>query len=166
VVVVWISLVTVGAGDLAASDAPLALVFERLTGASPKTMSLIAVMATLNGIIVQIIMASRVLYGLAQQRQLPAILARVNPLTRTPLLATTVTTAVVLLLALVLPLHDLAETTSRLTLVVFTAVNISLIRIKRRSPDFEGSFFTPAWLPWAAAGACILLLVLDATMSG
>jgi hypothetical protein len=31
---------------------------------------LIAVMATLNGIIVQIIMASRVLYGLAQQREL------------------------------------------------------------------------------------------------
>jgi amino acid transporter len=167
VAVVWISLVTVGARDLATSDAPLALVFERLTGASPKTMSLIAVMATLNGIIVQIIMASRVLYGLAQQRELPAILARVNPVTRTPLFATTLTTAIVLALALSLPLHHLAETTSRLTLVVFTVVNISLIRIKRRSPtNPEAAFVTPAWLPWAAAGACILLLVLDATMSG
>jgi APA family basic amino acid/polyamine antiporter len=39
VAVVWISLVTIGARELATSDAPLALVFERLTGASPKTMS-------------------------------------------------------------------------------------------------------------------------------
>ena len=136
VAVVWISLVTIGERELATSDAPLALVFERLTGASPKTMSLIAVMATLNGIIVQIIMASRVLYGLAHQRDLPAILARVNAVTRTPLVATALTTAAVSdCWLLCVPLHDLAETTARLTLVVFTVVNISLIRIKRGSPS-------------------------------
>ena len=165
VAVVWISLVTIGARELATSDAPLALVFERLTGASPKTMSLIAVMATLNGIIVQIIMASRVLYGLAQQQELPAILAQVNPATRTPLVATALTTAAVLLLALIVPLHDLAETTARLTLVVFTVVNVALIRIKRRSAsNVQGSFVAPVWVPWAAAGACLSLLLLDAIM--
>lgn len=41
--------------------------FERLTGASPRAMSLIALIATLNGIIVQIILAARVLCGLARQ---------------------------------------------------------------------------------------------------
>ena len=123
-------------------------------------------MATLNGIIVQIIMASHVLYGLAHQREPPAILAQVNPVTRTPLVATALTTAVALVLALMLPLHDLAETTSRLTLVVFTVVNISLIRIKRGSPsNVQGSFVAPVWVPWAAAGACLLLLVLDAIMA-
>jgi basic amino acid/polyamine antiporter, APA family len=167
VAVVWISLVTIGERELATSDAPLALVFERLTGASLKTMSLIAVMATLNGIIVQIIMASRVLYGLAQQRQLPAILARVSPMTRTPLVATALTTVAALLLALILPLHDLAEMTARLTLVVFTVVNVSLIRIKQRSPNnLQGSFVAPSWMPWAAAGACLSLLVLDAIIAG
>jgi amino acid transporter len=166
VAVVWISLVTIGERDLATSDAPLALVFERLTGASPKTMSLIAVMATLNGVIVQIIMSSRVLYGLAQQRELPAVLARVNPATRTPLVATALTTAIVLLLALIVPLHDLADTTARLTLVVFTVVNVSLIRIKRRFPsNGQGSFLALAWMPWAGAGACISLLVLDAVLA-
>ena len=53
--------------------------FERLTGASPRTMSAIAIVATLNGIIVQIIMASRVLYGLARQGSLPALLRAVQP---------------------------------------------------------------------------------------
>jgi amino acid transporter len=127
-------------------------------------MSLIAIVATLNGIIVQIIMASRVLYGLAHQRQLPAVLARVSPKTRTPLVATALTTAVVLVLALIVPLRDLADTTSRLTLLVFTVVNISLIRIKRHgTTNPQGSaFVAPAWVPWAAAGTCMSLLILDA----
>lgn len=163
VAVVWISLVSVGEQDLARSEAPLALVFERLTGASPKTMSLIAVMATLNGIIVQIIMASRVLYGLAQQGELPPVLARVNPRTRTPLVATALTSASVLLLALTLRLHDLADVTSRLTLIVFTVVNLSLIRIKQRgNTGPEGSFVAPFWVPCVGAGAAFLLLIFDA----
>jgi amino acid transporter len=114
--------------ELAASNAPLALVLERLTGASPETMSLIAIVATLNGIVVQIIMASRVLYGLASYRELPAILSKVDQKTRTPLVATALATAMVLVLALLVPLHDLAEITARLALVVFAAVNVSLHR--------------------------------------
>ena len=78
VLVVWVALVAVPSEELAQSKAPLALVFERLTGASPRTMSLIAVVATLNGIIVQIIMASRVLYGLARQGELPGFFGAVN----------------------------------------------------------------------------------------
>jgi amino acid transporter len=64
VLVAWVALVAVPHEELAQSRAPLALVFERLTGASPRVMSLIAIVATLNGIIVQIIMSSR---GLAQR---------------------------------------------------------------------------------------------------
>ena len=82
VLVVWISLVTVEPSELAQSTAPLALVFERLTGASAGTMSLIALVATLNGIIVQIIMSSRVLYGLARQGGLPAVFGHVRPCSR------------------------------------------------------------------------------------
>jgi hypothetical protein len=52
VLVVWVALVAVSPAELAAAKVPLALVFERLTGVSPRVMSLIAVIATLNGIIV------------------------------------------------------------------------------------------------------------------
>jgi APA family basic amino acid/polyamine antiporter len=163
VCVVWIALVAVGHAELARSEAPLALVFERLTGLSPRSMSLIALVATLNGIIVQIIMSSRVLYGLARLGDLPAALATVGKRTRTPVVATALSTALVLVLALALPLHELAESTSRLTLVVFAVVNVSLIRIKRRpAPSPGGIFLAPAWVPWAGAAACVLLLVLDA----
>jgi basic amino acid/polyamine antiporter, APA family len=163
IAVVWIALVAVGDSELAQSEAPLALVFERLTGASPRTMALIALVATLNGIIVQIIMSSRVLYGLAQQGNLPAALGKVSRRTRTPVVATAATTAVVLGLALMAPLNDLAEATSRLTLLVFALVNTSLIRIKKRVGQLPpGLYQTPSWVPWAGAGTCIVLLAADA----
>jgi amino acid transporter len=162
VLVVWVALVAVPREELAQSKAPLALVFERLTGASARTMSLIAIVATLNGIIVQIIMASRVLYGLARQSELPAFFAEVNGATRTPLNATAVTTLLVLLFAVLLPLHHLADITSRITLVVFALVNLALIRIKARAkPVPSGTYITPAWIPWAALATCAGLLIVD-----
>ncbi len=162
VLVVWVALVAVPPAELATAKAPLALVFERLTGASPHTMSLIAVVATLNGIIVQIILAARVLYGLARQGSLPAPLGRVNPLTRTPVPATVLTAGIVLLLALLLPLEQLADLTSRFTLVLFALVNLALIRIKAREdmPPPHG-YLAPRWVPWAGLVSCVAFLLAD-----
>jgi len=162
VLVVWVALVAVPREELAQSKAPLALVFERLTGASPHTMSLIAIVATLNGIIVQVIMSSRVLYGLARQGELPAFFGAVNSATQTPLNATAITTALVLVLAVLLPLHHLADLTSRITLVVFALVNLALIRIKAQAqPAPAGTYVAPAWMPWAALVTCAGLLIVD-----
>jgi basic amino acid/polyamine antiporter, APA family len=164
VLVVWVALVSVPPSELAQSKAPLALVFERLTGASPLTMSAIAIIATLNGIIVQIIMASRVLYGLARQGNLPTSLAQVSGATRTPLNATLLTTGLVLALALLLPLQHLADLTARLTLVVFALVNLSLIRIKIRDRHAHSGFVAPTWVPWAGFASCMVLLLLDVVL--
>ena len=162
VLVVWVALVAVPPAELATAKAPLALVFERLTGASPRAMSLIAVIATLNGIIIQIILAARVLYGLARQGSLPSALGRVSLLTRTPVLATGLTVAIVLLLALLLPLEQLADLTSRFTLVLFALVNLALIRIKARegAPPRKG-YVAPRWVPWAGLVSCVAFLLAD-----
>src|SRR5581483_6071055 len=161
VLVAWVALVSVPREELAQSKAPLALVFERLTGASPRTMSAIAIVATLNGIIVQIIMTARVLYGLARQGSLPAWLGAVNATTRTPVLATLLATGIVLLLALLLPLQHLADITARLTLAVFALVNLALVRIKARDVAPPSGFAVPAWVPWAGLLTCLTLLTLD-----
>jgi amino acid transporter len=165
--VVWISLVSVPLLELAESAAPLALVFERVTGASPKIMSSIAMIATLNGVIVQMILASRVLYGLSSEGQIPGFLSQINATTQTPVWATAITAGLVMALAWFLPLHDLADLTSRLTLVVFAVVNFSLAWIKRRgdkAPD--GGFVAPAWMPWAGGISCIALLVSEIGLKG
>src|SRR5262245_38637871 len=160
--VVWIALLAVPVPELIQSSAPLALVFERLTGLSPRFMSAIAILATLNGIVIQVILASRVLYGLGGQGQLPQIFAEVNPTTRTPLFATTITTAFVLAFALFLPLHGLADLTARLTLLIFAVVNLSLAYIKLRGdPPPERAFVVPSWVPWAGCVTCIALLIAE-----
>lgn len=160
--VLWVSLTAVPHTELAQSKAPLSVVFERLSGSSPAIMSGIAIVATLNGIIVQIIMASRVLYGLGVQGGLPGALAQVSERTSTPLVATLLTTGLVLLLATTLPLQRLADITSHITLVVFALVNLSLIRIKRRDGGQRVEGFTvPAWVPWAGFLSCLAVTIAD-----
>ena len=162
VLVVWVALVAVPPGELAASKAPLALVFERLTGASQRTMSAIAVVATLNGIVVQIILASRVVYGLARQGALPRTFKEVSPATHTPLVATAVSVALTLVLALLLPLEGLADLTARFTLVLFAIVNLALIRIKAREAEPQRHvYLAPRWVPWAGFASCLALLLVD-----
>ena len=122
-------------------------------------ITLIAVIATVNGIIVQIIMAARVIYGLAAQERLPAWLARVNPVTRTPLAGTALVTLAVLALALAFPITRLAEWTSAITLGVFILVCAALARIKRSgAPAPAGTFIVPGWVPYGGIGACTMLL--------
>ena len=109
--------------------------------------------------IVQIIMASRVLYGLARQGSLPGILGVVDPRTRTPLIATLLVGAVVVTLASLVPMRGLAEATSRITLVIFALVNLALWNMKRRgTPAPSGVFVVPYWVPVAGFACCVLFL--------
>jgi amino acid transporter len=160
--VVWIAVTAVAPQELAASPAPLALVFERLTGMPLATLSAIAIVATLNGVIVHMIMIARVIYGLADQGTLPKTLANLNALTRTPLLATAIGVGAILLLSLAVPLSGLADMTSRFTLVIFAMVNIALIRIKSRdgAPP-AGAFVCPRWVPFAGLISNIAFLAID-----
>ena len=160
--VVWIAVTAVPPQELARSSAPLALVFERLTGLPLATMSAIAIVATLNGIIVHMIMIARVIYGLADQGSLPKALARLNPVTHTPLLATAIGVGAILMLALAVPLAGLADLTAGFTLVIFAVVNLALIRIKsRKDAAPSGTFNCPRWVPFAGLVSSVLLLVVD-----
>lgn len=155
-----IAVLTVPPDQLAASPAPLNDVFRQVTDAPPAVILGIAVVATLNTIIVQIIMASRVVYGLADQGNLPAVFARINAVTRTPLVATSSVVAVILVLALAFPLEGLAEMTSRITLTVFALVNIALIKLKLAGdPTPEGVFEVQLWVPVAGVLACTAFLM-------
>ena len=160
--IVWIAVTAVNPAELAQSSAPLALVFERLTGLPLATLGSIAVIATLNGIIVHMIMIARVAYGLANAGRLPGILATINPTTRTPIVATLFGVAAILVLAVLVPLGGLADLTSLATLVIFIAVNWALIRIKRNeTKPPEDIFLCPIWVPYAGLTASILLFVVS-----
>jgi amino acid transporter len=157
--VVFVAVQSVPHEDLAGSDAPVGLLFERLTGMSPFGITLIAIVATLNGVVIEIIMAARVVYGLGRRGRLPEALARVNAKTRTPLNATVLITGAMLVMALSIPLDFLVSLTSQIILAVFTLVNLSLVRVKLRgdvAPD--GIFIIPIAFPAIGVLTCLLLL--------
>ena len=107
-------------------------------------------------------MLSRVFYGLSSRGNHPALLTRLNPRTNTPLLATVLGVATILLLALAVPLSGPADLTSRFTLVIFAIVNVALLRIKAHeiSPP-AGVFVCPGWVPAAGLISSLGLLFLD-----
>lgn len=117
---------------LANSAAPLADLYRVLTGGNPLVISLIALFAIINGALIQVIMASRVIYGLANRGQLPRVLASVNPTTQAPLAATAISVLLIGVLAVSGNLVTLAEMTSTTMLAIFAAVNLALWRILSR----------------------------------
>jgi amino acid transporter len=160
ILVVWTALAAVPRHELAASEAPLSLVFQRVAGASSLTISMIAIVSTINGIIIQIVMASRVLFGMAARGLLPDSLARVNARTRTPLLASILATLAILALSLTFDLDRLAALTSQMTLLVFALVNAALVRLKHASAEPpRAHFVVPFWVPITGAGLCVSLLM-------
>jgi basic amino acid/polyamine antiporter, APA family len=162
VAVVWVALIAVPMVELGTSAAPLSLVYERVTNTPPFMITNIAIIATLNGIIVFMVMASRVIYGMAAQGLLPSILAVVNERTRTPLLATMIAAVLIGIFAAVFPIEELAETASRITLTIFVFVNAALVNLKLKGmrPPAD-AFVIPAAIPVAGLLTSLAMLIAD-----
>ena len=133
--------------ELASSAAPLSSIYEHHVGEKAVIISIIGMLAIINGALIQIIMAARVLYGMSSRGQLPALLSKIYPRTRTPLIATVLASSLVLILALLGRLASLAEATSIIILTIFSIVNLALWRIKRQDPLPVDVRIFPSWIP-------------------
>lgn len=157
--VVAVSMAVTSPTELSASTAPLNLVFDKLTAIDPLYISAIGVAATVNGVLVQIIMGSRILYGLSKQGWLPSVFARLNQEHQTPLIATVSVVLAILLGTFLLSLVSLASITSFLILTVFVLVNVALVVIKLHGQPAATSYITvPILLPAIAALCCFGLI--------
>lgn len=153
VVVVATTLVT--PAELAGSSAPLSLVFERSGAGNPLLLSGIGMVAAVNGVIVQIVMGSRTLYGMANQGWISARFAAVHRTFQTPVTATLVVLGAMMVGTVVLPLVSLAQLTSLLVLMIFTLVNASLVVIKRRGGGHGGHLVVPTVVPYVGIVLCV-----------
>lgn len=129
-----------------------------------KIFPFMTVFAVANTALINMLMASRLIYGMAQQGVLPRGLGKVHPVRRSPWTAIAFTTLLALILITVVRLQAentvvsaLSGTTALLLLAVFSVVNISLL-VLRRDPAREGAFRAPTWVPVLGAIACLYLL--------
>ncbi|SEO34565.1 Amino acid transporter [Salinihabitans flavidus] len=150
-------------GVLAASEQPLVLVWQAGQGGSGRFLSLVAVIAALNGVLAQIVMASRVLFGIGRRSAVLSMFHHAHPRFGTPVLASLVIGGAVIFGAVALQVGVLAEVTSSILLAVFVLVNIALIVLKRRDPGAP-AFRVPMAVP--VVGAVLSAGALVANFQG
>jgi amino acid transporter len=155
--VVTIAVLAVAPQTLAASTAPLCEVVDCERGVMAM-FAPIAVIATLNGVLIDIVLMARVAYGMARRGWLPQALGRVHAVRRTPLTATLWVGAVVFVLTTSVEFEPLAQLTSALLLVIFFVVNGALIQMKRRDTDGAQGLRIPLWVPILGALSSVGLL--------
>lgn len=143
-----------------ASSAPLAEAYHAATGNSTFVIVVISLLATLNGVLVNIIMGSRFLYGMAKRGWIPDWFAKVSK-RHVPARGVVLAGSISILAALWLPIEQLAQITSLLLLLVFISVNIALIVIRRRQRNSTAPVvrLSPTFIPWLGAIASLGLLV-------
>ena len=154
VVVSIIAVALVPVGELGAT--PLVSVVKAGAPGLPidAILPFITVFAVANTALINMLMASRLIYGMARQNVLPPVLGRVHATRRSPWVAIVFTTTLALCLIVYVTViasgstvDILAGTTSLLLLAVFAVVNVAVLVLRRDVREAGGHFKTPTFLP-------------------
>lgn len=123
----------------------------------------LTVFAVVNTALMNMLMASRLLYGMARQGVLPQVLGKVHSTRRTPTTAIIFTTILAIALVVYVNIDTesgivgyLGGTTALLLLCVFAVVNIALL-VLRRDKAPEDAFRAPTIIPILGAITCLFL---------
>ncbi len=106
-------------------------------------------LSTMSALNATVLASSRVAFSMGRERMLPVGLAAIHPLRRTPHVAVLATGAVLVGMAVTLPVEVVGSAASVLFLFSFALVNLSLILIRQREPNLPRLFRVPLfpWLP-------------------
>lgn len=157
-VVTIIASMVVPTDTLAGSDGPLLEVTSQgPLAVNDKVFSVIALFALANGALINMIMASRLMYGMAREGILPGLFAKVLPRRQTPYAAIVFTSLLAAALVVTGGLEELADTTVLLLLIVFAIVNVCVLLL--RKDKVEGDHFrAPTIMPIIGAIVSLGLL--------
>jgi basic amino acid/polyamine antiporter, APA family len=152
------AIALVPADQLSEGDTPLLQVVEAGAPGFPiGVFGVITMFAVANSALINMLMASRLVYGMSRQHVLPPLLGRVHSRRRTPTTAILFTTALAFgLITFVGAVPALGGTTALLLLMVFTVVNVAVLVLRKDRVDAD-HFRTPTVLPVVGALACAYL---------
>jgi len=168
IIVAIVAVALVPIGTLEASETPLVEVVKAGAPGLPieQILPFISMFAVANTALINMLMASRLIYGMAKQHVLPPVLGTVHPSRRTPWVAILFTTSIAfgLILYVTAFANDkaislLGGTTSLLLLAVFAVVNVAVL-VLRKDVQADGAHFkTPTWLPVVGFVASLYLVL-------
>jgi APA family basic amino acid/polyamine antiporter len=168
IVVAIVAVALVPIGTLEASETPLVEVVKAGAPGLPieQILPFISMFAVANTALINMLMASRLIYGMAKQHVLPPVLGTVHPSRRTPWVAIVFTTAIAFGLILYVTafandsaISTLGGTTSLLLLAVFAVVNVAVLVLRKDVQAGGAHFKTPTWLPVVGFVASLYLVL-------
>ncbi|MER5181725.1 APC family permease [Streptomyces sp. NPDC002896] len=121
-----------------------------------KLFALIALFAVSNSALINLMMASRLCYGMANERILPRGMGRVLPRRRTPVVGIVFVSLLAIGLVSTGEIEGLGDTTAFLLLCVFAVVNVAVLVLRRDHVEHK-HFRTPTPLPVLGALTAIIL---------
>jgi amino acid transporter len=163
--VAFTAAMTVPLDVLSKSEGPLLeIVKEGIPGLpADRVFSAVAIIAVSNTMLINMVMASRLLYGMSRQNVLPKAFSKVSPKRHTPVVAIAFTTILACLLIIAVSafsdsLTDLADATVLLLTGAFLLVNISVLVLRRDPVDHE-HFTAPTLIPVVGAVVSAVFLL-------
>ena len=128
---------------LGASNAPLADVAEAAMPGSSLILSIIALFATANTVLIMLIVDSRMVWGMARSNSLPKSLAKVHKKRKTPWIAIILIGLITILFASTAIITTVAQATDLIVFIIFISVNVSLIAMRYKKPNLKRPFKVP-----------------------
>ncbi len=120
-------------------------------------------LSTVSALNATIYSSSRVAFAMARDGSLPEVMARVHPVRGTPHWSVMVSAVLIILMAVALPIEEVAAAAGMTFLFLFGGVNIALIRLRTLRPDLDRGFRVP-WVPFTPIVAIIAMLVIAVAM--
>jgi amino acid transporter len=159
-VLVSISAITlVPADELGQGETPLLKVVQAGAPNFPiGIFGFITMFAVANSALINMLMASRLVYGMSREHVLPPVLGKVHAGRRTPYIAIGFTTLLAFaLITFVGEVPALGGTTALLLLGVFTVVNIAVLVLRKDTVKHQ-HFRTPTFVAVGGAICCAFLV--------
>ena len=100
-------------------------------------------LSTMSALNATVMASSRVAFSMGRDRLLPLSMASIHPERRTPHIAIIVTGAILLAMALALPIEAVGSAASLIFLLTFAMVNLSVIALRRKAPELPRRYKVP-----------------------
>jgi len=115
--------------------------------------------ATMSALNATIYSSSRVSFAMGRDRNLPDVFAKIHPRNRTPHMAVFISVVLIVIMALILPIEDVAASADIMFILLFIQVNLTLISLRKKKSKLERPFKVPL-VPLVPILAILLQVIL------
>lgn len=130
--------------ELGSSLSPLADVAKKTLGNNGQfILSIIALFATANTVLIILLAGSRIIYGMAAQHALPLLWSRIHYKTKTPWIAVLGIMITSIIFSFLGNIATVANISVFFIAITFAMVNLSVILLRYREPSIERPFKIP-----------------------